>query len=239
MFSRDFRYTKWYKKIFTVSVDNLAAYKKLPRSEREVLGFWYKTPTSYLLGGGNFHKYWDQFYKTQHRIREFFVDCEIWLSVKKRIIGEWFTKVFNPKNQWARKSIPKLWAEYDSIMEDILFNGLVDYVDSGSFDTTDWDYDEHYSNLRDRIMGVYNFAKEDLPKRKKEEEDLLSKIFSDPESKKKDFKERWYDTLEYGLTPLVGEKKKMFTLLHLKEEETRDLVTKNLKEIIELRGCLW
>lgn len=236
---RNFRFGKFYRKHFTVPVDNLNAYRKIPKKEREILGFWYKIPQSFLLGGGNFHLYWMEEYPIQHRIREFFVDLDIFLSVKKRIFSEWFTKTFNPKNKWARKTVPKLLAEYDYIMENILFNGLTDYVDSGCIDTTDWDYNEQYSSIYNRIMDVYYFANEELPKRRKEEDELLSEIFSDPKSKGKNFKERWGDTLENGLVPLEKSKQKKLKALQLREEETEDLISKNLKEVIELRGSLW
>lgn len=228
---------KLLKKSLVVQVNNLIDYTNLPKKERELFGFWYKTPNGYMLGGGNFHQYWRDNYPIQHAIREFFYNINILFSVKNRVIGEKITWLFKPQNKWARKSIPRSWSEYDTIMQDILFNGLVSYVDEGGFENIDWDYDERFSAIRDRIMSVYNFVKKELPERIKREEELLSDLYKS--EVKGAFKNLWEDSLENGIKPLEGKRKHKFLLLNIFEEETEELIAKNMKEVVELRTNLW
>ena len=87
---------------------NVSQYKKLPKSEREVFGFWYRLPRLYEVGGGRFEDYWRENYPIQFRLRETCENVYISMSVfKRKLIENVWERIF-PKNQWARNANLKL-----------------------------------------------------------------------------------------------------------------------------------
>jgi hypothetical protein len=94
--------------------------------------------------------------------------------------------LFFPQQKWARKVIPRGWADKPELVRDFLFAALVDYVECEegldglwceSFYKPDLDkgyisqdlYDERKA-IREKIEAVYAFIKEELPRLEAEHE---------------------------------------------------------------------
>ena len=232
----DYFDSKYQDKRKYANAHNLEDYIALPVSERERWGFWYKEPSSYLVGGGDFDSFWKKHYPLQYRVREFFSDVKIWLSVKKR---QWYERVIcriRPKNKWATQVIPHTWTDKTSLIEEFLFASIVHFVEEeGKTSMVDWNHDERHRDIWRRITNVYNFITVELPEREKQEGEWLRLLCKD---EGKSVKEQINSFLANGFKKNKKERKIQLAL-DLHESETQELIQKNLKEIIDLRPFLW
>ena len=198
-------------------------YKELPKSEREVFGFWYRTPELYELGGETFEDYWKQNYPIQFRIREGIENLLISISVfKDKLIENTWTRIF-PKNAWARKVVPHTYSDKPELIQDFLFASIIDFVENEPIDMTDWQSDKKRAEIYRSIENLYKFAKYTLPARRKRLDELISELY-DEESLMK-FVDKSDDPKYEELSFL--------------EKQTEKEIQQNLLEIVKIRQYLW
>ena len=138
---------------------NVTQYKKLPKSEREVFGFWYRTFEMYELGGERFEDYWKKHYPIQFRIRDGVENLLISISVLKDKIKDNTWRRLFPKNAWARKVIPHTWCDKPELIQDFMFACIIDFVENETVDMTDWQSDKKLVEVWRKINDSYKFAK--------------------------------------------------------------------------------
>tara|TARA_R100000808_G_scaffold4105_1_gene13684 strand:+ start:31580 stop:32299 length:720 start_codon:yes stop_codon:yes gene_type:complete len=215
-------------------VDNLNDYIALPISQRTRWGFWYKEPSSYLVGGGDFDSFWKKHYPLQYRLREFISDVRIWFIINKRRFYENIICRLRPQNKWARHAIPHTWSDKMSLIEDFLFAAIVDFVERENENSiVDWEAEPKHSDAWKRINRVYTFIKVDLPLLQEKEAQYLDKMYD------KDGKVDSTKSIMNWFSEKKESNKKMRLGYSMACEETDRQIQKNLKEIIELRPYLW
>ena len=172
-------------KIKQVKVSNIKNYKALPKKEREFLGFWYRKPYAYEWEGGSFfgsckfEDYWKEKYPIQFRIRNFFYELDIWLSVKKRQFEEnvWY-KYFNKQNKWLRKATPYLWSDKTELIKDVLFAAVTDFIEvEVPKSYTDWSYEPQAEELK-KVRQIYDDIHKTLPKLIKADEESTTEFIN-------------------------------------------------------------
>jgi hypothetical protein len=211
---------------------NLKDYKALPKKERERWGFWYKLPKAYTVGGGSFEPFFKKEYPIQYRVRKFFWDIDVWIGSKKLMLEQDILPKFFPKNKWARKSIPKHYELHQTLIQNFCVGALDNYINSHHFKMVDWEAEERFRKIYIEIMAVHTFFFKELPNRENEENKIFNLLYPKEEEKNdKDFFEDW---LENGLKEDKGKDKHYRLLLYLHQQETEELIEKNLKKIIEL-----
>jgi hypothetical protein len=123
---------------------------------------------------------------------------------------------FNPRQKWLIDKIPNHWWDKDAIIETVLFECVVDYVEKEkgiACFRTDWsddlkkgyvsqDYVDKVRRDEDSILAAYKYIKEERPK-------LVEQI--------EQFDDNYF---QY-------------------EEELYERDTRVLSTIVKLRGCLW
>ncbi len=198
-------------------------YKELPKSEREVFGFWYRTPELYELGGETFEDYWKQNYPIQFRIREGIENLLISISVfKDKLIENTWTRIF-PKNAWARKVVPHTYSDKPELIQDFLFASIIDFVENEPIDMTDWQSDKKRAEIYRSIENLYKFAKYTLPARRKRLDELISELYD---------KESLMKFVDKSDDPKYEE-------LSFLEKQTEKEIQQNLLEIVKIRQYLW
>ena len=202
---------------------NVKEYKKLPKSEREDFGFWYRTPELYELGGERFEDYWKKHYPIQFRLREGIENLLISISVfKDKLIENTWTRIF-PKNAWARKVVPYTYSDKPELIQDFLFASIIDFVENEPIDMTDWQSDKKRAEIYRSIENLYKFAKYTLPARRKRLDELMSELY-DEESLMK-FVDKSDDPKYEELSAL--------------EKQNEKEIQQNLLEIVKIRQHLW
>ena len=162
-----------------VNAINVKQYKELPKSEREVFGFWYRLPKLYEWGGERFEDYWKQNYPIQFRIRDGVENLLISISVfKDKLIENTWTKIF-PKNAWARKIIPHTYSDKPELIQDFLFASIIDFVDNEPTEYTDWESSNEHKQTWKTINNLYKFAKYTLPARRNRLNEMMSELYDE------------------------------------------------------------
>lgn len=224
-------------KIKYAKANNVKDYIALPREQREVLGFWYLTPESFLVGGGSFDDYWKENYPIQYRIREFFYDIGIWWSVKKRQFYEKIWVNIFPQNKWARKVIPNHWSDKPELIKDFLFASIVHFVERENEEPiVDWNHDERHRKVWKEINECYDFITKELPARERSYEEQLDELYSDKVVDQGTGKERVRNWIADGFEDIDKDKQQSLWDFEKKMEEKTQEV---LKKIIDVRIHLW
>lgn len=206
-----------------VNATNVKQYKELPKSEREVFGFWYRLPKLYEWGGERFEDYWKSNYPIQFRIREGVENIFITLSVwKDKLIENTWTRIF-PKNAWARKIIPHTYSDKPELIQDFLFASIIDFVDNEPTEYTDWESSKEHKQTWETINKLYKFAKHTLPARRKRLNELLSDLYD--EKSLMEFVDKSDDPRYEEMSAL--------------EKQTETEIQQNLLEIVKIRQYLW
>lgn len=202
---------------------NVAQYKELPKSEREVFGFWYRTPELYELGGETFEDYWKKHYPIQFRIRNGVENLLISISVLKDKIRDNTWRRLFPKNAWARKLIPHTWCDKPELIQDFLFECIIDFVENEPIDMTDWQSDKKLAEIYRNIEKLYKFAKYTLPTRRKRLDEMMSELYDGKSLMEFDDKSD---------NPIYEEMSAL-------EKQTETEIQQNLLEIVKIRQYLW
>jgi hypothetical protein len=130
--------------------------------------------------------------------------------------------VFNPRNKWASTVIPREWQDKDTIFENLLFAGIIDYVEREKcFETIDWKgsgLEKEEKELRE----VYKWAKYG----KIELENKINNA---------------YPSIElYKINKLTTEGyKKLYGEVNRLDELLFDINTTHLNWIVNHRNILW
>jgi len=152
-------------------------------------------------------------------MKKLFESFYIPYSLREKIRA--FKDFFNPRNKWVYRAVSYHWQDKDTIIENVLFAAIVDYVENEKcFETTDWSYNEDFFDISIKIKEIYVWVKKhrvDLVK-------LLDELY----------KKRSIGKLELILQPSPIDVEIETLEYHIK---TRD--TKFLKWIIEYRDYLW
>lgn len=135
---------------------------------------------------------------------------------------------FNPRQKWLIKKIPNHWMDKDGLIELVLFECLIHYVEQevGLQDKLDWDEElkngfiseEYVANVKSidgRLREAYDYVKYERPKLQKALDD------SYPEFDAKGTYEELY-----------GETNRL-------EQEICSKDTKAMQTIVELRQYMW
>ena len=206
-----------------VNATNVKQYKELPKSEREVFGFWYRLPKLYEWGGERFEDYWKSNYPIQFRIREGVENIFITLSVwKDKLIENTWTRIF-PKNAWARKIVPHTYSDKPELIQDFLFASIIDFVDNEPTEYTDWESSKEHKQTWETINKLYKFAKHTLPARRKRLDELMSELYD--EKSLMEFVDKSDDPRYEEMSAL--------------EKQTETEIQQNLLEIVKIRQYLW
>ena len=207
----------------TVNAINVKQYKELPKSEREIFGFWYRLPKLYEWGGERFEDYWKKHYPIQFRIREGVENLLISISVlKDKLIENTWTRIF-PKNTWATKTIPHTYSDKPELIQDFLFASIIDFVDNEPTEYTDWESSKEHKQTWKTINNLYKFAKYTLPARRKRLDELMSELYD--EKSLMEFVDKSDDPRYEEMSAL--------------EKQTETEIQQNLLEIVKIRQYLW
>ena len=207
----------------TVSATNVKQYKQLPKSEREVFGFWYRLPRLYEFGGERFEDYWKTNYPIQFRVRDGVENFLISISVfKDKLIDNTWRRIF-PRNTWARKAVPHTYSDKPELIQDFLFACIIDFVENEPTDMTDWQSDKKRAEVWRDINDLYKFAKYTLPKRRKRIDEMMTELYD--EESLLEFADKSNDPAYDELTEL--------------EKKTETDIQKNLLQIVKIREYLW
>jgi hypothetical protein len=208
----------------TVNAVNVSQYKKLPKSQREVLGFWYRLPRLYEVGGPRFEDYWKENYPIQFRLRDGTENLLISLSVlKDKFVDNVWRRIY-PKNQWANNAIPRTYSDKVELIQDFLFACVIDFVENEPVDLVGWDSSDEHKNAWKRISACYEFASKTLPKNRKRIDELTTEMYGK-------------STIEDLLAE--NEKHEKYDELTELEKQTDEKTQFYLQEITELRNYLW
>ena len=208
----------------TVNAINVSQYKKLPKSEREVFGFWYRLPRLYEVGGPRFEEYWKENYPIQFRVREGTENLLISLSILKDKIRDKVWRRFFPQNKWARKVVPNVWCDKPELIQEFLFACVIDFVENEPANQVDWDSSDEHKSAWKRISACYEFASKTLPMNRKRIDELTTELYGK-------------STLEDLLAE--NEKHEKYDELTELENQTDEETQFYLQEITELRNYLW
>ena len=162
------------------NASNLSEYKKLPKSEREVLGI-YRTPEFYEMNGDSFEEYWKQKYPVQFFVRNssenFWITLSVW---KDKIIDNTWRRLF-PRNTWARKTIPHTYSDKVELIKDFLFASIVDFIENEPTEFVDWESSETHTDAFRRINQCYAFIKKEMPEKQNKIDELMDDLYGDRE----------------------------------------------------------
>jgi hypothetical protein len=100
-------------------------------------------------------------------------------------LKQYICDLFNPKQKWLTKQIPRAWQDKPELIRDVLFNCIVHFVEEeNGLDPhgVDWseelknghvtqEYVDHNNEILDSITRCYNWIKTDRPR--------LEKIFNE------------------------------------------------------------
>lgn len=232
---------KIFKKKYA-KANNLDDYKNLPQNEREIFGFWYLEPHSYLMGGGDFDGYWEKNYPIQYRVREFILDCSIKISVWKHW---WYDNVkcrIFPKNEWARKVIPNTYRDKDTIIEDILIAAVIDFVENeNNRETFRHPENDHLRKVWIELTDIYTFFKVDLPRMQAAHECVMEKWIESTrpdELSGKTARERVRSILSVANKP-SKKSRHFFLKSQIMQSDIDDQIASYLKRLIDIRLYLW
>jgi hypothetical protein len=135
---------------------------------------------------------------------------------------------FFPCHKELRKTIPRDWADLVSIIEEFLFECVVDFVEREKcFDVTVYSDEDRYE-----LMGLYNFAKTERHQIAAEVSRSLDEWYKIAYPDDTDF----IDNLNRKSTP---ESEVLFEIHNQLEDNFDRRKTKHLKRIVELRNTLW
>ena len=128
-----------------------------------VFGFWYRLPRLYEVGGGRFEDYWRENYPIQFRLRETCENVYISMSVfKRKLIENVWERMF-PKNQWARNAIPHNYSDKIELVQEFLFECVIDFVENEPFESINWKCDAsdsfRFKKSRCRILEKMGFER--------------------------------------------------------------------------------
>ena len=202
---------------------NLAEYKKLPKSEREIFGV-YRTPEYYEMNGDSFEDYWKQKYPVQFFVRNssenFWITLSVW---KDKIIDNTWRRLF-PKNKWARKIIPHTYSDKVELIKDFLFASIVDFIENEPIEITDWDSSKTHKDAFRRINKCYSFIKKEMPEKQNKIDELMDDLYGDTDINN-------FFTIE--------QEDEMFDEINKLSNELEQEIQFYCIEIVQLRNYLW
>jgi hypothetical protein len=204
-------------------------YVNLPKKDRTQFGFWYLVPE--MLSSHDWDAVETHFkieYPIQYRLREVIDNVCIQIYRFKHWWHENIVCRIKPKNKWASKLIPHTWMDKPELIEVILFECVVHYVEVEvkKYDHIDWE-DEYMAEIWKRIQKCYTYITADLPGIKKQQ-DRLWKVAYPPSQ---------WQRIKDGIST-EAQKEAQNKCIEL--DETIDTTTKKiLKEIIDLKDHLW
>ena len=205
------------------NASNLSEYKKLPKSEREVLGI-YRTPEFYEMNGDSFEDYWKQKYPVQFFVRNssenFWITLSVW---KDKIIDNTWRRLF-PRNTWARKIIPHTYSDKVELIKDFLFASIVDFIENEPTEFVDWESSKTHSDAFKRINKCYAFIKKEMPEKQNKIDELMDDLYGNRE-----------------LGDMLSEKveDEMFDEINKLSKELEEEIQFYCIEIVSLRNFLW
>jgi len=107
----------------------------------------------------------------------------------------------NPRNKWVKKSISNRWLDLDTIYENVLFAGIIDYIEGeDALNVIGWD---NLKSEKEAIIKIYNWAKTGRAEMQKKLDDSyppfdISKGFplqyNNPDDAKKKYEELYGET---------------------------------------------
>jgi hypothetical protein len=159
-------------------------------------------------------KYWHMFQD------KYSIFCPYyWRDLKYKI-----SCFFNHRNKWVIKAIPREWRDKDTVFEEILFAGIINFVEGEeALTTVEWSK-EH----EEKILEIYHWAKtgrHELEKKMMAAYPKENPIF-------KDGKFNYTNCSKKSYEELYGEVNRLENLLN-------DTNTKHLVWLIENRAILW
>jgi hypothetical protein len=153
----------------------------------------------------------------------------------------------HPHNVIKIRSLTSEWHDKDTILEEAMFQLLVDYVEKEKcFDTIDWDSDDFNKKISETIRGIYKYVKEERPALQKAHKDALDSWYK---SRSEDIAFHFNCKSE----PVPGEFSEKSMNCHYKSPRTEmlhtalnglekgltDSDTYMLTELVKIRGALW
>lgn len=142
-----------------------------------------------------------------------------WRDLKYKI-----SCLFRHRNQWVIDAIPREWRDKDTVFEEVLFAGIINFVEGEkALETIFWK-----DNHKAKIIEIYNWAKTGRHELEKQINDAY------PEIQYFDKHGKWnYNSVKSGdYEKLYGEVDRLEKLLD-------DTNTKHLGWLIENRKILW
>jgi len=129
---------------------------------------------------------------------------------------------FNPRNKWVKKAIGNQWHDLDYVYEEILFAGIINYVEGEKcFERVLWKSPEEKATKK-KILEIYNWAKTGRDKFKKNVDSAYPEVDLDNLFN--------VDTDSYN---------KLYGKVNKLEEELRDKDTEYLVWLVKNRSVLW
>lgn len=211
-------------KITKVKPETFEEYKKRVEGD-----FWYKMPLNRCWVFDDTSKYdefwrnrWPRQYKLRTKIEAIYNKTTNWFNNLKDNVYFFF----NPQNTWLTSKIRKSWMDKDEIFEVVITQGLKHFVENE--DGMVQNDDSKLSNLSeiyDEIMDLYRWVTREYDK----EVDKLSDEIKEARS----FEYKTVDKSENG-----EYRKRLHEALGAMED-LKNVHTKKLARIVELRGYLW
>jgi hypothetical protein len=151
-----------------------------------------------------------------------------WYNIKSQI-----SAFFNPRQRWLTKKIPKTWHDKDGLIQIVLFECVVNYVEdeNGLKDKIDWsedmknghisqDYIDHVKDIDGRIRKVYEYITKTRPK-------LHAQLDA-----------AYPEYVGLGLD-ITGTYEELYGEVNRIEKEISEKDTWAMQTIVELRECMW
>lgn len=164
----------------SLDVHTVESYFQLPRSERTHLGFWYLKPfalpwdVSALLGGPkrtteSGWTEWEARIKKEFPIQFFLRDTVGgYIDIRQRVVRHWWYDHvvchLRPRQKWLTKKIPKTWCDKTTLIPLVLFEMVVNFVDSEKcFENVEYSATEEHAKFAYELRECYGFITETLP----------------------------------------------------------------------------
>jgi hypothetical protein len=209
-----------------LKVSSYKEYVDLPKRDRTVLGFWYIVPEALSLEDWNaVEVHFETEYPFQYRLREFIDSVSIQMYRFKYWWHENVVCRVKPRNKWVTKIIPHTWMDKPTLIEKLLFECIVHFVEveTVKYNHVDWKH-ERMVKIWTRIKTCYTYITVDLPNMQQEVSRLM-KIAYPPD----------INTYTMVFPDQKDAQKEISVLEDIIANTTRD----TLKEIIDLKPYLW
>jgi len=152
----------------------------------------------------------------QYFLRKNF-DIRFWRHTLKNI---WYTKVscvFNPRQKWLTKKIPNTWADKVSLIQELNFEMVLNFVDyEKCFECINYDSDKYHKKFSKELKECYNYISVERP--------ILVEQ---------------YESSFPDLDQCSGDYKKDYGETNRLEKLLNDTDTKYLTWIVKNRGFFW